>query len=107
MSSQGSARGAHRPDRRELNLSRPTGSGNLWRENSLSIVLVALFAASMAGQAFTGWREYNGEQRAHHSAAVTFPAYLGTGHFWEATGENWESEFLQMAMFVILTAVFR
>jgi hypothetical protein len=31
-------------------------------------------------------------------------SYLATGHFWEALGENWESEFLQMAAFVILTA---
>ena len=34
---------------------------------------------------------------------VALGSYLGTGHFWEATGENWESEFLQMALFVILT----
>jgi hypothetical protein len=32
---------------------------------------------------------------------------MTTGHFWEATGENWESEFLQMAMFVILTTSLR
>jgi hypothetical protein len=28
---------------------------------------------------------------------------LGTGHPWEALFENWESEFLQMALFVLLT----
>ena len=30
--------------------------------------------------------------------------YLGSGEFWESTAENWESEFLQMAAFVVLTA---
>jgi hypothetical protein len=34
---------------------------------------------------------------------VTVLAYLGTGHFGEATFENWESEFLQMAFYVLLT----
>ncbi len=29
--------------------------------------------------------------------------YLGSGHFWQATGENWESEFLQMGAYVVLT----
>ena len=29
--------------------------------------------------------------------------YLATGHPWEAVFENWESEFLQMAVFVLLT----
>ena len=29
--------------------------------------------------------------------------YLATGHPWEALFENWESEFLQMAVFVLLT----
>jgi hypothetical protein len=34
---------------------------------------------------------------------VTLSGYLGTGHPWEALFENWESEFLQMAVFVLLT----
>jgi hypothetical protein len=85
-----------------------TGRGNrLWHNNSLSIVLFGLFAISMAGQVFTGWSEYNQEARVHGDVPIALPAYFGTGHFWEATGENWESEFLQMAMFVILTALFR
>lgn len=29
--------------------------------------------------------------------------YLASGHFFQATFENWESEFLQMAVFVLLT----
>jgi hypothetical protein len=73
------------------------------RNNGLSIVLVVLFALTMGGQAITGWREHNTERRAHGNAPVAFSDYLGSGHFWEATGENWESEFLQMAMFVLLT----
>ena len=32
-----------------------------------------------------------------------FGAYLSSGHFLEATFENWESEFLQMALYVTLS----
>ena len=75
----------------------------MWRNNGLSIVLFGMFAITMVGQAVTGWFEYNQEQAVHGGTTTEFASYLGTGHFWEATGENWESEFLQMAFFVLLT----
>jgi hypothetical protein len=75
------------------------------RNNGLSIVLLSLFIFSFGGQAIAGWRTHNNDQMEHGQSPITFGAYLGTGHFWEATGENWESEFLQMAMFVLLTTV--
>jgi hypothetical protein len=74
------------------------------RENGLSIVLFGLFAVFLVGQSLTGWRSYNAEQREHHEPAVGLGTYLTTGHFVEATFENWESEFLQMGMYVVLTA---
>ena len=57
----------------------------------------------MAGQTYAGWRVYNEEQRQHGEQPVPLGAYLLTGHFGEATFENWESEFLQMAFYVLLT----
>jgi hypothetical protein len=75
----------------------------MFRNNGLSIVLLSLFLFSFVGQAIAGWHTHNNEQLAHGESPVGFGTYLGTGHFWEATGENWESEFLQMAMFVLLT----
>lgn len=74
------------------------------RNNSLSLVAALLFALAMVGQAVAGLGAYNGEQRDHGQAAVGVAEYLTTGHFLEATFENWESEFLQMAMFIFLTA---
>jgi Domain of unknown function (DUF6766) len=73
------------------------------RENSLSIVLFGLFAVLLVGQGLTGWRAYNQQQGEHHEPTVGFGTYLTTGHFVEATFENWESEFLQMAAYVLLT----
>ena len=74
-----------------------------FRNNGLSLVLLLLFVLFWVGQALTGFREHNGEQREHGEPQVGMKEYLTSGHFWSATSENWESEFLQMAMFVLLT----
>ncbi|HYG67765.1 MAG TPA: DUF6766 family protein [Anaeromyxobacteraceae bacterium] len=78
-----------------------------WRENSLSIVLLLLFALFWIGQAVAGWRHEVHERRQHGEAAGGLSEYVVSGDFWEATAENWESEFLQMAAFVILTVFLR
>ena len=77
----------------------------LFRNNGLSIILFALFVFTMVGQTLTGLREHNQTQRDHGQPTEGLGRYLKGGHFWEATAENWESEFLQMAMFVVLTAM--
>ncbi|HEX2961751.1 MAG TPA: DUF6766 family protein [Ignavibacteriales bacterium] len=77
----------------------------LFRENGLSIVWLGLFfIAFIFGQTISGYKEYNSDQREHGEEEVTYVEYLGTPHFFEATMENWESEFLQMSLFVLLTA---
>jgi hypothetical protein len=75
----------------------------VWRNNGLSIVLFLLFAGSFAGQVLTGWLSNNDELREHGEPAITLGRYVATGHFGEATFENWESEFLQMSAYVLLT----
>ena len=76
---------------------------NVWHDHGLSIVLIVLFLLTFVGQVGAGWLDYNEDQRAHGERAVGLAQYLTTGHFGEATFENWESEFLQMAFFVLLT----
>ena len=73
------------------------------RNNALSIVLFGLFAIFLVGQSLTGWRTYNSDQQEHGEETVGYGSYLTTGHFVEATFENWESEFLQMGAYVVLT----
>jgi hypothetical protein len=77
----------------------------VFRENGLSIVLVLLFLIFWVGQSIAGYREHNNEQREHGQQEVPFGSYLRSAHFWEATAENWESEFFQMFFYVILTAM--
>jgi Domain of unknown function (DUF6766) len=76
----------------------------LLRENGLSIVLVSLFLLFWFGQSVAGHREYNAEQRDHQQPEMGYASYLRSSHFWESTGENWESEFLQIFSYVFLTA---
>ena len=76
----------------------------LWiRDRALTLILMAMFPLFLVGQGLTGFAEYNDEQMQHGRAAVPMADYLATGHPWEAVFENWESEFLQMAVFVLLT----
>ena len=77
------------------------------RNNSLSIAMFALFAICIVGQAAAGMREYNQQQQEHGQPRVGVTEYLSSGHFVEAVFENWESEFLQMAAFVVLTSFLR
>ncbi len=73
------------------------------RNNSLSITFFILFIGSMAAQVIFGLKEYNKELVEEGAATVTLHQYFTSGHFVESTFENWESEFLQMALFVLFT----
>jgi len=78
-------------------------SGGWFRNSKLGLVCVALFLTFWAAQALTGWQEHNSDQVTHGEAEISLGEYVTTGDFWEASTENWESEFLQMGAFVLLT----
>ncbi|MFJ5961019.1 DUF6766 family protein [Pseudarthrobacter oxydans] len=73
------------------------------KEHGLLLVNAGLFLAFLAGMILTGAANYSEEQQAHGGSAVSVLQFMATGEFVEATFENWESEFLQMAMYVVLT----
>jgi hypothetical protein len=75
----------------------------LFKNNGLSIVFFLLFLFSLAGQIITGLHEHNQEITDDGGTTVSLAEYLTSGHFLQATFENWESEFLQMALFLILS----
>ncbi|MGZ4637465.1 MAG: DUF6766 family protein [Actinomycetes bacterium] len=74
------------------------------RDHGLLLANLGLFALFFVGMVLSGVRAYNADQLEHHQAAVSLVGYLHSGDFVEATFENWESEFLQMGMYVVLTA---
>ena len=75
----------------------------VWRNNGLSITLFVLFLLTLAGQSVAGHRHHNEEQRDHDQPEIGYVEYLKSPAFVEATAENWESEFFQMAFYVVLT----
>jgi hypothetical protein len=74
------------------------------RRNALGLVSLALFVVFAFGMMLTGHEEFNADQIDHGGAPVSIVDYVSEGHFWEALFENWESEFLQMGAYVLLTA---
>lgn len=74
------------------------------RDNGLTIVLVLLFAASLVGQWLTGLNFHNAELADHGEAPIGALAFLTDPQFLATVFENWESEFLQMSAYVVLTA---
>jgi hypothetical protein len=79
----------------------------VWRENGLSIVVFGLFLAFLAAQSVAGHRVEVAESREHGNPPPSYGEYVTSGGFAEATFENWESEFLQMAAYVLLTVALR
>jgi hypothetical protein len=79
----------------------------IWRHHGLSLTLFGLFAVCLLGQSITGHRDYNADRQAHGHSPLGYGTYLRTGHFLEAVAENWESEFLQMAAYILLTVGLR
>jgi hypothetical protein len=86
--------------------SGPGKARGVWKaikSSSLSLVFLGLFIVSIAGQLAAGQRAYNEARQDHGQEPLSFSVYVRSGHALEAVFENWESEFLQMALFVLLT----
>jgi hypothetical protein len=77
------------------------------RSNSLAIVLVVFFLVSVGGQSYSGWRSYDQEQRAQHQPTVSYPRYLVSSDFYDNVMSNWQSEFLQISLYVMFAVWFR
>jgi hypothetical protein len=75
------------------------------KNNGLTIVLMLLFLFSIVGQWISGWLYQNEELARHGEAQITLLAFLVDHEFLSTVFENWESEFLQMSAYVVLTAM--
>lgn len=75
------------------------------RDNSLTIVLLLLFAGSILGQWLTGWHVALEDAARHGAPAMSLATYTISPDFLASVFENWESEFLQMSAYVVLTAI--
>jgi Domain of unknown function (DUF6766) len=87
--------------------AKPRGIKTFVYSNSLLIVMSIIFFGSWFAQSVTGWTEFNAQQVDHHEATVSWLGYIGSADFWEATLQNWQSEFLAVGSFVAITVFLR
>ena len=73
------------------------------KENGLSVFFLSIFLAAIVAQSFAGQHAYNAEQVEHGESAVSWWGYVRSASFWGAVMENWQSEFLQFALFIGVT----
>ena len=66
-----------------------------------------IFLASWFGQSVSGWSVHNAEQIEHEQQGISWLSYVGSADFWEATLQNWQSEFLAVGSMVIFTVYLR
>ena len=76
-------------------------------ENSLLLVMGAIFFASWFGQSLNGWRTFNAGQDEHGGAHIAYVDYLRNADFWDRTLQNWQSEFLAVGAMAVFTIYLR
>jgi len=84
---------------------QPSQLRRLWRDYGLSITLFALFGISFVVHTVSGWMQYSADQRSHGEQPTVFG---DSGYVWywgEWTTQNWQSEFLELGVIVVLSSV--
>ena len=69
----------------------------------MSIVFLALFVAALVGQAIAGHAEFNDSAMSHGDPTMSLGRYVLSSDFGSAVMENWQSEYLQFTLFILLT----
>ncbi|GAA2205554.1 hypothetical protein GCM10009850_010120 [Nonomuraea monospora] len=73
------------------------------KENSLALAFLIMFLLAVGGQAVAGMMQFNDQQAANGSEPVSLPQYVTSSHFAVDVSENWQSEYLQFFLFIMLT----
>ena len=88
-------------------MKKATSKYSFFYRNGLTIVFISLFILTLFAQGFSGWKTHNQELKEENAPEISLGTYFHSGHFISATFENFESEFLQMALYVLLTVSLR
>ena len=76
-------------------------------QNSLVLVMTAIWLGSWGVQSVAGHVAFNAEQFDHQEAAVSWVGYLHSADFWNRTLQNWQSEFLAVGSMAVLSIYLR
>lgn len=77
-----------------------------WNNYSLSIVLCSMFILAWGGQTIAGWKRFAMDQRQQGQSAAVLGNDGFIWHWLQSTLENWQAEFLQLFIIVVLTSHF-
>ena len=75
--------------------------------NSMSIALLGMFLACLAGQSVTGFSAYNQALDAAHYSPIAFTDYLETGQFLDGVFSNWQAALLQLGVLIGFGSILR
>ena len=73
------------------------------RQHGLSIAFGVIFALALIGQSFAGLQVFNEEQLEHGLDPVTYLQFVTSSEFVVDVAENWQSEYLQFLLYILLT----
>jgi hypothetical protein len=73
------------------------------RENSLTLFFLLLFLGALGAQAIAGHASFNAEQLQHGGVDISLWSYVISASYGAAVLENWQSEYLQFTLFILVT----
>jgi hypothetical protein len=73
------------------------------RDNGLALFFLAIFLLALGFQSLAGWQDFNNSQLRHDGEAIGYGRYLLSSEFGVAMLENWQSEYLQFALYITAT----
>lgn len=73
------------------------------KENSLALAFLTMFLLAVAGQAVAGTLQFNDRQLVQGDEPVSVLQYVTSSTFAVDVAENWQSEYLQFFLFIVLT----
>ena len=73
------------------------------RKHGLGLFFGLIFLGALVGQAFAGWQQFDNDQVAEGLAAISLGDYVTSASFVADVAENWQSEYLQFLLYIVLT----
>ncbi|MCR8671380.1 DUF6766 family protein [Agrococcus sp. HG114] len=73
------------------------------RKHALTLAFGTLFLLALIGQSIAGFFVFNDEQASHGEATVSFGEFITSSHFVVDVAENWQSEYLQFFLYILVT----
>ena len=86
-----------------MSIGHRRGAKAAWRHNGLTIVFGVLLLVFVVGQAVSGLAEYNETARTIGLQQISMLRYVSSSSFAVDLLENWQSEYLQFTLYIMLT----